>query len=60
MILHTIIDWEDTYKYLKGELKLDEFEEKTSPYLFYEEWLENTTCPKSFCLKKIIYYKYYM
>ena len=60
MILHTIIDRGDNFKYLTGELKLDEFEEKTSSYLFYEEWLENTTCPKSFCLKKIIYYKYYI
>ena len=60
MILHKIIDRGDNFKYLNGELKLDEFEEKTSSYLFYEEWLENTTCPKSFCLKKIIYYKYYI
>ena len=45
---------------LNGELKLDEFEEKGSPYPFYEEWLKNTTCLKNFCLKKIIYYKYYM
>ena len=28
----------DSYKYLNGELKLDEFEEKDSPYAFYEEW----------------------
>ena len=60
MILHTIIDRGDNFKYLTGELKLDEFEEKTSSYLFYEEWLENTICRKSFCLKKIICYKYYM
>ena len=45
---------------LNGELKLDEFEEKGFPYPFYEEWLKNTTCLKNFCLKKIIYYKYYM
>ena len=60
MILRTIMDREDNYKYLNDKLKLDEFEEKVSPYLFYKEWLKNTTCLKNFCLKKIIYYKYYM
>ena len=50
----------DNYKYLNEELKLDEFEEKGSPYLSYEEWLKNTTCLKNICLKKIIYYKHYM
>ena len=34
------MDRGDIYKYLNGELKLDEFEEKDSPYPFYEEWLE--------------------
>ena len=38
---------------LNGELKLDEFEEKGSPYPFYEEWLKNTTCLKNFCCKKL-------
>ena len=56
----TIIDRGGNYKYLNGELKLNEFEEKVSPYPFYEEWLKNTTCLKNFYLKKIIYYKYYM
>ena len=31
----------DSYKSLNGELKLDEFEEKDSPYAFYEEWSLN-------------------
>ena len=48
----------DNRKYFNGELKLDEFEEKGSPYPLYEK--ENTTCLKNFCLEKIIYYKYYM
>ena len=52
MILHTITDRGDNYKYLNGELKLDEFEEKGSPYLSYEEWLKSTTSLKNFCLKK--------
>ena len=55
MILHTIMDRGDNYKYINGELKVDEFEEKGSPYWFYEEWLKNTTCLKNFCLKKIMY-----
>ena len=36
MILGTIMDRGDNYKYLNGELKFDEFEEKGSPYPFYE------------------------
>ena len=60
MILGTIIDRGDNYKYLNGELKLHEFEEKGSPYPLYEEWLKNTTCLKKFCLKKNICYKYHM
>ena len=40
MILHTIMDRGDKCKYLNGELKLDKFEEKGSPYPFYEEWLK--------------------
>ena len=59
MIMHTIMDRGDKYKYLNSELKLDEFEEKGSPHPFYEEWLKNTTYLKTFYLKKIIYYKYY-
>ena len=60
MILHAIMDRGYNYKYLNGELKLDEFEEKGSPCQFYEEWLKNTTCLKHFFLEKIICYKYYM
>ena len=59
MILQTITDRGDNYKYVNGELKLDEFEEKGSPYLFYEKWLKNTTSLKNFCLKKITCCKYY-
>ena len=59
MNLQTITDRGDNCKYLNGELKLDEFEEKGSPYPFYEKWLKNTTSLKNFCLKKITYYKYY-
>ena len=59
MIVRTIMDRGDNYKYLNSELKLDEFEEKGSPYQFYEEWLKNTTCLKNFCLKQIIHYKYH-
>ena len=40
MILSTIMGRGDNYNYLNGELRLDEFEEKGSPYLFYEEWLK--------------------
>ena len=40
MILHKIMDRGDTYKYLDSELKLDEFEEKGSPYPFYKEYLK--------------------
>ena len=54
MILHTIIDRGDNYKYLNGELKLDEFEVKDSSYPFYEKWLKNTTCLKIFVLKNYI------
>ena len=33
------------YKYLNGKLKLDEFEQKDSPHIFYEEWLrKNNIC----------------
>ena len=54
------MDRGDNYKYLNGELKLDEFAEKGSLYPFYEEWLKNTTCLKNFCLKIYIYCKYCM
>ena len=37
MVLDTIIDRGDNYKYLNGELKLDEFEVKDPPYPFYED-----------------------
>ena len=42
--LRAIMDRGDDYKHLNGELKLDEFEQKGSPYPFYEEWLKNTAC----------------
>ena len=38
------MDRGDNRKYFNGELKLDEFEKKGSPYPLYEEWLKNTTC----------------
>ena len=45
MVLRTIMNRGDNYKYLNGELKLDEFEEKDSPDPFYEEWLrKNNMC----------------
>ena len=45
MILRTIMNRGHNYKYLNGELKLDEFEEKDSPDPFYEEWLrKNNMC----------------
>ena len=37
MILRTIMDRGDNYKYLNGYFKLVEFEEKNYPYPFYEE-----------------------
>ena len=43
MILRTIIDREDNCRYFYSEFKLDEFEEKGSPYLFYDEWLKKKT-----------------
>ena len=51
MILRTIMDRGDNYKYLNGELKLDEFEEKGSLYLFYEEWLLKIFVLKDYILK---------
>ena len=53
MILHTIMDRGDNYKYLNGDLKLDESEEKGSPCLFYKEWLKTQPVLKSFVLKKL-------
>ena len=47
------MDRGDNYKYLNGELKLDEFEEKGFPYPLYAEWLKNTTRLKIFVLKKL-------
>ena len=45
MVLRTIMNRGDNYKYLNGELKLDEFEEKDSPDPFYQEWLrKNNMC----------------
>ena len=38
-VLRTIMDRGGNYKYLNGKLKLDEFEQKDSPHIFYEEWL---------------------
>ena len=40
MILCTVIERRDNYKYLNSELKLFKFEEKNSPYSFCEEWLK--------------------
>ena len=34
------MDRGDNYKYINGELEVDEFEEKGFPYPFYEEWLK--------------------
>ena len=48
MVLRTIMDREDNYKYLNGELKLNEFEEKDSPHPFYEEWLRKKQHALSF------------
>ena len=48
------MDRGDNYKYLNGELKLDEFEEKGSLYLFYEEWLKTQPVLKIFVLKDYI------
>ena len=53
MILRTIMDRGDNYKYLNSELKLDEFEEKGSPCPFYEEWLKIQPVLKFFFLKKL-------
>ena len=53
MILHKIMYRGDHYKYLNGELKLDEFEEKGSPYPLYEEWLKTQPVSKMFVLKKL-------
>lgn len=39
MVLRTIMDRGDNYKYLNGKLKLNEFGEKDSPHPIYEEWL---------------------
>ena len=45
MILRTIMDRGDNYKYVNGYLKLAECEEKNSPYPFYEEWLKKHNLP---------------
>ena len=45
MILRTIMDRGDHYKYLNGELNLDNFD---PPYPFYEEWLRKTIHLKKF------------
>ena len=46
------MDREENYKYLNGELKFDESEEKGYSYLFYEEWLKKTASLKNLCLEK--------
>ena len=48
------MDRGDDYKHLNGELKLDEFEQKGSPYPFYEEWLKNTAFKMSVLRKLYI------
>ena len=54
MILRTILDRGDNSKYLNGELKFDESEEKGFPYPFYEEWLKKAQpVIKNFVLKKL-------
>ena len=45
MILRTIMDRGDHYKYLNGELNLDNFEETDPPDPFYEEWLRKDNLP---------------
>ena len=47
MIFRTTLDRGDNYRYFYGEFKLDEFEEKGSPYLFYDEWLKKTQLVKT-------------
>ena len=47
------MDRGDKYTYLNSELKLDKFEEKGSPYPFYEEWLKKQPALKIFVLKKL-------
>ena len=54
MILRTIMDRGANYKYLNSALKLDEFENKDSPYLFYEEWLKKGNLPEMFLKKYIL------
>ena len=48
------MDREENYKYLNGELRFDESEEKGSSYLFYEEWLKKQPVLNIFVLKKYI------
>ena len=45
MILRTTMDRGDHYKYLNGELNLDNFEETDPSYPFYEEWLRKNNLP---------------
>ena len=45
MILGTIMDRGDRYKYLNGELNLDNPEETDPPDPFYEEWLRKNNLP---------------
>ena len=45
MILRTIMDRGDHYKYLNGELNLDNFEETDPPDPFCEEWLRKNSLP---------------
>ena len=50
MILHTIMDRGDNYKYLNSELKLDEFEGKG-----YEEWYKTQPVLKNIYIYIYIY-----
>ena len=45
MMLRTIMDRGQTYKYLNGALALEKFEETDPPYSFYEEWLKKNNLP---------------
>ena len=48
MILRTIMNRGDNYKYLNGELKLVEFEQKNYPDSLHEEWLKKQSVFKIF------------
>ena len=45
MMLRTIMDRGQNYKYLNGALALEKFEETDPLYPFYEEWLKKNNLP---------------